>query len=77
MILSALTSNHWADCAEKGAVVLAGGWQSMNRRLNDIRHVALDMDGTIYSGGTLFESTLPFLALMGKLGIGHLSLIHI
>src|ERR1039457_6630273 len=29
------------------------------------------MDGTIYSGGTLFESTLPFLALMGELGIGH------
>ena len=43
----------------------------MNRRLNDIRHVALDMDGTIYSGGTLFASTLPFLALMGELGIGH------
>jgi HAD superfamily hydrolase (TIGR01450 family) len=43
----------------------------MNRRLRDIRHVALDMDGTIYSGGTLFESTLPFLALMGELGIGH------
>ena len=43
----------------------------MNRRLNDIRHVALDMDGTIYSGGTLFESTLPFLTLLGELGIGH------
>ena len=43
----------------------------MNKRLRDIRHVALDMDGTIYSGGTLFESTLPFLALMGELGIGH------
>ena len=43
----------------------------MNKRLKDIRHVALDMDGTIYSGGTLFQSTLPFLALMGELGIGH------
>src|ERR1019366_3471856 len=43
----------------------------MNRRLRSIRHVALDMDGTIYSGGTLFESTLPFLTLMGELGIGH------
>ena len=43
----------------------------MNKRLRDIRHVALDMDGTIYSGGTLFESTLPFLALLGELGIGH------
>lgn len=43
----------------------------MKRRLNDIRHLALDMDGTIYSGGTLFESTLPFLALLRELGIGH------
>ena len=43
----------------------------MNKRLRDIRHVALDMDGTIYSGGTLFNSTLPFLALMDELGIGH------
>jgi HAD superfamily hydrolase (TIGR01450 family) len=33
--------------------------------------MALDMDGTIYSGGTLFQSTLPFLALLGELGIGH------
>jgi HAD superfamily hydrolase (TIGR01450 family) len=43
----------------------------MNRRLRDIRHVALDMDGTIYRGGTLFESTRPFLALLDRLGIGH------
>jgi NagD protein len=43
----------------------------MNKRLRDIRHVALDMDGTIYSGGTLFKSTVPFLALLGEMGIGH------
>jgi NagD protein len=43
----------------------------MNKRLRDIRHVALDMDGTIYSGGTLFETTRPFLALLAELGIGH------
>jgi len=43
----------------------------MNKRLREIRHVALDMDGTIYSGGTLFESTRPFLALLDGLGIGH------
>ena len=43
----------------------------MNKRLGDIRHVALDMDGTIYSGGTLFKATLPFLALLKELGIGH------
>jgi HAD superfamily hydrolase (TIGR01450 family) len=39
--------------------------------LRRIRHVALDMDGTIYSGGTLFPFTLSFLALLGELSIGH------
>ncbi len=41
------------------------------KRLRQIRHVALDMDGTIYSGGTLFKTTLPFLAQMKRIGIGH------
>jgi NagD protein len=36
-----------------------------------IRHVALDMDGTIYKGRTLFPFTNPFLALLSELGIGH------
>lgn len=40
-------------------------------RLRDITHVALDMDGTIYKGGTLFGCTLPFLARMRELGIGY------
>jgi len=39
-------------------------------RLRRIRHVALDMDGTLYSGRRLFGCTIPFLALLGKLGIG-------
>lgn len=39
-------------------------------RLRAIAHVALDMDGTIYKGGTLFPCTLPFLAQMRDLGIG-------
>src|SRR3954471_21067973 len=43
----------------------------MNKRLAAIRHVALDMDGTIYRGGTLFETTEPFLALLKDLGIGY------
>jgi HAD superfamily hydrolase (TIGR01450 family) len=43
----------------------------MNQRLKNIRHVALDMDGTIYRGGTLFETTRPFLDLLDKLGVGH------
>lgn len=40
-------------------------------RLREIAHVALDMDGTIYKGGTLFPTTLPFLALLRQLGIGY------
>jgi HAD superfamily hydrolase (TIGR01450 family) len=36
-----------------------------------IRHVALDLDGTIYRGGTLFDFTLGFLARLDALGIGH------
>src|SRR5215218_7350297 len=39
-------------------------------RLRQITHVALDMDGTIYKGGTLFDCTLPFIAQMRELGIG-------
>jgi len=42
----------------------------MVERLRDIAHVALDMDGTIYKGGTLFSCTLPFIAQMRQLGIG-------
>jgi HAD superfamily hydrolase (TIGR01450 family) len=43
----------------------------MRKRLAAIRHVALDMDGTIYRGGTLFQTTEPFLALLKELGIGY------
>jgi NagD protein len=39
-------------------------------RLARIRHVALDMDGTIYKGTRLFEWTNPFLARLATLGIG-------
>lgn len=39
-------------------------------RLRDIAHVALDLDGTVYKGGVLFDCTLPFLARMRALGIG-------
>jgi hypothetical protein len=46
-------------------------FRDMNRRLNKIRHVALDMDGTIYKGKTLFATTDPFLELLGQLGIGY------
>ena len=39
--------------------------------LKGIRHIVLDMDGTIYLGGTLLPHTLDFLAALPRLGIGH------
>lgn len=39
-------------------------------RLKKIRHVVMDMDGTIYQGKYLFPTTLPFLAELRELGIG-------
>lgn len=36
-----------------------------------IRHVVLDLDGTLYRGDRLFEVTIPFLSRLGRLGIGH------
>lgn len=42
-----------------------------NPALAKIRHLALDMDGTIYRGGTLFDFSRPFLARMDELGIGY------
>jgi HAD superfamily hydrolase (TIGR01450 family) len=40
------------------------------RRLKNIRHFALDLDGTLYLGGKLFEATIPFLNLLQQRGIG-------
>jgi len=39
--------------------------------LECIRHVAMDMDGTIYLGRTLFPETRPFLNLLADLNIGY------
>lgn len=39
------------------------------RQLRGLRHVALDMDGTIYHGGTLYPFTNPFLRTLAGLGI--------
>ena len=44
---------------------------SIERKLRDLRHVVLDMDGTIYRGGQLFDTTLPFLRLLADHGIGY------
>jgi HAD superfamily hydrolase (TIGR01450 family) len=40
-------------------------------RLKNIKHVALDMDGTIYNGSTLFPYTPGFLASLKAAGIGY------
>lgn len=39
--------------------------------LKNIKHIALDMDGTIYNGTTLFPFTIPFLAKLKEMGIGY------
>lgn len=41
----------------------------LNSKLKDIKHVALDMDGTIYNGSTLFPFTIPFLEKLKEMGI--------
>lgn len=43
----------------------------MAKDLKRIKHVALDMDGTIYMGNTLFPFTINFLDTLTKLGIGY------
>lgn len=45
--------------------------EELKARLAKIKHVALDMDGTIYLGSTLFPFTKGFLADMEKTGIGY------
>ena len=44
---------------------------SLLARVKRIKHVALDMDGTIYKGNTLFPYTIPFLARLKELGVGY------
>ena len=41
------------------------------KRLRGLRHIALDMDGTLYRGGTLFPFTNAVLARFTALGIGY------
>lgn len=45
--------------------------QKLKERLSAIKHVALDMDGTIYLSNTLFPFTIPFLERLESLGISH------
>ena len=43
----------------------------MTFNLAQIRHVVLDLDGTIYLDGTLFSATQPFLTLLAEMEIGY------
>ena len=41
------------------------------RQLRQLRHLGLDLDGTLYRGSVLFASTIPFLEQIRTLGLGH------
>lgn len=41
------------------------------RDLAAVRHVVLDLDGTLYRGSRLFDVSLPFLATLRRLGIDY------
>ena len=43
----------------------------LKAQLAAIRHVALDMDGTIYLGNTVFPYTIPFLEGLADMGISY------
>lgn len=45
--------------------------EELMSKLRRLKHVALDMDGTIYMGATLFPYTKPFLAGVKELGLGY------
>lgn len=44
---------------------------NLSERLKGIKHVALDMDGTLYLGSKLFPFTLDFLRTLREKGIGY------
>ncbi|MGV8136993.1 MAG: HAD-IIA family hydrolase [Mangrovibacterium sp.] len=45
--------------------------EMMFERLRKVKHVALDMDGTIYNGDTLFPYTKIFLKNLDEMGISY------
>lgn len=45
--------------------------ESQSAGLRRLKHIALDMDGTIYLGSRLFPFTKDFLARLTRLGIGY------
>lgn len=45
--------------------------RTLRKRLAGIKHVALDMDGTIYLGNNIFPFTIPFLKGLSETGISY------
>lgn len=45
------------------------GPSELYESLRRIKHIALDMDGTLYKGGTLFPFTIPFLHRLKQMGV--------
>lgn len=45
--------------------------ESIIEKVKNIKHVALDMDGTIYNGKTLFPYTISFLNKLKNLGVSY------
>lgn len=43
----------------------------LRERLGKLKHLALDLDGTLYLGGTVFPFTRSFLDLLRRLGVGY------
>ncbi len=60
-----MVENKYLSSAKLSTIV------EVNNCLKKIKHIALDMDGTIYNGSTLFPFTIPFLDNLKKLGIGY------
>lgn len=63
--------NCLTEALQAGITSGAADPRVLGEQLRGIKHVALDMDGTIYSGGTLFGATGPFLELLDELHIGY------
>lgn len=54
----------------RGAFAFSKGNRNLPHRLANVRHLALDLDGTLYLGKRLFPFTPPFLRDVAALGIG-------
>jgi len=48
-----------------------GNRKDLLERLRKVKHIALDMDGTIYKGDTLFPYTKAFLRALKQMGISY------